>query len=101
MVGNAELRLLREKQLRNMVTMVSQKAHIFNGTLRDNLLIAHPEGDDEQLRDALQKAQLAEFVDGLPDGLDTVELLFLDADVAPGPGLIADLERALAPDDEA
>lgn len=71
MVGDSDLRLLAEEQLRSMITMVSQKAHIFSDTLRENLLIAHPEADDLQLREALQKAQLAEFVDGLPDGLDT------------------------------
>jgi ATP-binding cassette subfamily C protein CydC len=70
-VGDSDLRFLSEEQLRSMVTVVSQKAHIFSGTLRENLLIAHPEADDLQLREALQKAQLAEFVDALPDGIDT------------------------------
>lgn len=70
-IGGSGLRHFSEKQLRSMVTMVSQKAHIFNATLRDNLLIAAPQADDEQLREALKRAQLAEFVATLPDGLDT------------------------------
>ncbi len=70
-IGGSDLRHFSEKQLRNMVTMVSQKAHIFNATLRENLLIAAPHADEEQLYEALEQAQLAEFVAALPDGLDT------------------------------
>ena len=70
-MGDSDLRFFSEKQLRSMVTMVSQKAHIFNGTLRENLLIARPEANDLQLREALQKAQLTEFIDTLPAGIDT------------------------------
>jgi ATP-binding cassette subfamily C protein CydC len=70
-IGGTDLRLFSEAQLRRMVTLVSQKAHIFNATLRDNLLIADPEADDTALWAALSRAQLAEFVAGLPEGLDT------------------------------
>lgn len=70
-VGGFDLRRFSEEQLRSMVTMVSQKAHIFNATLRDNLLLAAPYADEVQLRQALERAQLAEFVATLPDGLDT------------------------------
>jgi len=70
-VGGCDLRRFSEEQLRNMITMVSQKAHIFNASLRDNLLIADPHAEEVQLREALERAQLAEFVASLPDGLDT------------------------------
>ena len=55
-----------------MVTLVSQKSHIFNATLRDNLLLADPEADESALWNALARAQLADFVAGLPEGLDTL-----------------------------
>ena len=71
-IGGVELRQFSEKQLRSMVTMVSQKAHIFNATLRENLLIAAPHADDTQLWEALARAQLADFVNTLPDGLETM-----------------------------
>jgi len=70
-VGDCDLRSFSEEQLRSMLTMVSQKDHIFNATLRDNLLIAAPHADLAQLHEALERAQLAEFVATLPDGLDT------------------------------
>ncbi len=71
LLGDTDLKALGEKQLRSMITMVSQKAHIFSGTLRKNLLIAAPEAEEEQLQKALEKAQLDGFVASLPEGLDT------------------------------
>lgn len=71
LLGDTDLKALDEQQLRSMITMVSQKAHIFNGTLRENLLIAAPEAGEEQLQKALEKAQLDQFVASLPEGLDT------------------------------
>ena len=70
-IGGTDLRRFTEAQLRQMVTLVAQKSHIFNATLRDNLLIADPEADDNTLWAALARAQLADFVAGLPEGLDT------------------------------
>lgn len=70
-IGNRDIRLFSENQLREMVTLVSQKAHIFNTSLRDNLLIAAPQAEDAQLWDALERAQLADFVARLPAGLET------------------------------
>ncbi|HMB17205.1 MAG TPA: thiol reductant ABC exporter subunit CydC, partial [Pelovirga sp.] len=70
-IGGQLLQNLSEAQLRQLVTLVSQKSHIFNATLRENLLIAAPNATDEQLWQALKKAQLVDFVAGLPDQLDT------------------------------
>jgi ATP-binding cassette, subfamily C, bacterial CydC len=70
-VGGTDLRMFTEKQVRQMVTLVSQKSHIFNATLRDNLLLADPDADDDALWNALERAQLADFAAGLPEGLDT------------------------------
>jgi ATP-binding cassette subfamily C protein CydC len=70
-IGGKPLQNFSEAQLRRRVTLVSQKSHIFNTTVRDNLLIAAPRATDEQLWEALKKAQLADFVRGLPHQLDT------------------------------
>ncbi|THB76691.1 MAG: thiol reductant ABC exporter subunit CydC [Desulfobulbaceae bacterium] len=71
LVGDTDLKTLNEAQLRSMITMVSQKGHIFNRTLRKNLLIAAPEAEEAQLQEAIEKAQLSHFVASLPEGLDT------------------------------
>lgn len=70
-IGGVALRAFTEEQLRRMITLVSQKSHIFNSSLRDNLLIADPQATDDQLWHALEHAQLADFVSRLPEGLDT------------------------------
>jgi ATP-binding cassette subfamily C protein CydC len=70
-IGGADLRHFSEGQLRQMVTLVSQKGHIFSATLRENLCIAAPEAEDALLWEALERAQLADFVAGLPEGLAT------------------------------
>ena len=70
-IGGTKLQHFSEAQLRQMVTLVSQKSHIFNATLRDNLHIGAPSATDDQLWEALRRAQLANFVAGLPHQLDT------------------------------
>jgi ATP-binding cassette, subfamily C, bacterial CydC len=70
-IGGTDLRHFSEGQLRQMVTLVSQKGHIFSATLRDNLCIAAPQAEDALLWEALERAQLADFVAGLPEGLAT------------------------------
>ncbi|MFO7764867.1 MAG: thiol reductant ABC exporter subunit CydC [Pelovirga sp.] len=70
-VGGEPLLNFSEAQLRQLVTLVSQKSHIFNATLRDNLLIGARYASDNLLWEALKKAQLDHFVAGLPHQLDT------------------------------
>lgn len=53
------------------LALVSQEVHVFSGTLRDDLLLAAPGAGDGELRDALSAVGALEWVDRLPDGLDT------------------------------
>ena len=57
--------------VRARFSVVSQTTHIFNATLRENLLLARPDASEEALWEALAQAQLADFVRSLPLGLDT------------------------------
>lgn len=70
-IGHCDLHRLSEQALRKHVCIIDQKAHIFNGTVRDNLLLANPQADDRTLQDALSAVRLQDFVSELPDGLDT------------------------------
>lgn len=70
-IGHCRLHLLSEQALRKQVCIIDQRAHIFDGTVRDNLLLANPQADDRTLQDALSAVRLLDFVSGLPDGLDT------------------------------
>ncbi|GAL04864.1 transport ATP-binding protein CydC [Photobacterium aphoticum] len=59
----------QEAALRDAITVVSQRVDMFNGSLRENLLLAKPDGNDETFRHALEQVGLASLLDG--QGLDT------------------------------
>ena len=50
----------------------TQDAHVFDSTLRANLVLARPDADDDAIADALHGARLGEFVASLPAGLETL-----------------------------
>ena len=60
------------EELRGSVSVVMQKAQLFAGTIRSNLLWGNPDATDEELWKALELAQAAEFVHAKPHGLDEV-----------------------------
>lgn len=57
--------------VRGVIGTVSQDTHLFNGTIRDNLLLARPEATDSEMKQALEQALLSEFINQLPYGLET------------------------------
>ena len=69
-VGGVPVAGLDPERLRRQVVLVTQEHHVFQDTVRGNLLIARPNATDAQLRDALAAVD-AGWVDELPDGLDT------------------------------
>lgn len=71
-VGGVSLVELPLDDLRGHVALVTQEHHVFRGTLRDNVLIGRPGADDDQVRTALAAVDALEWVEALPDGLDTV-----------------------------
>jgi thiol reductant ABC exporter CydC subunit len=62
----------RSEDVRSRFGVVPQRIHLFNGTFRDNLLVADGEADDCRILDACERAVLGDFVRALPDGLDTL-----------------------------
>jgi ATP-binding cassette subfamily C protein CydC len=70
-IGGTDIRGLREPDLRRFVVLLSQQSYLFSATVRENLLLAKPDAGDEELWQALAAARLADFVEGLPDRLDT------------------------------
>ncbi|MBR1703900.1 MAG: ATP-binding cassette domain-containing protein, partial [Clostridia bacterium] len=59
------------QELRKHIGFVTQDTFLFNDTIRENLLYAKSDATDEELLDACRRAGIAEFVEGLKDGLDT------------------------------
>ncbi len=60
-----------KRALRSAIGMVAQRPFLFDGTIRENLLLGDAGADDSRLMAALGSANLADFVRSLPDGLDT------------------------------
>ncbi|PPK98762.1 ABC-type multidrug transport system fused ATPase/permease subunit [Kineococcus xinjiangensis] len=71
-LGGVDVRRLTFESIRATLGMVTQDGHLFHESLRANLLLAAPGAGDEQLRDALRRARMADLVAALPEGLDTV-----------------------------
>lgn len=66
-----DIKRINTTSLRNMQSAMSQETFLFDGTIRENLLIAKSDASDDELRDALAKASLIDLVDRLPHGIDT------------------------------
>ena len=58
--------------LRAQVGVVSQETYLFNGTIRENLLYAKPDATEAEMEAALKKANIWEFVQNQPEGLDAM-----------------------------
>lgn len=70
-LGGTDYRTLPPEEIRSVFNVVSQQTHIFNASIRDNILIAQPSAGEEALKAAVQGAALTEFIAALPQGLDT------------------------------
>jgi ATP-binding cassette, subfamily C, bacterial CydC len=70
-VGGTELRTLTGDDVRRMFSALPQQPHLFNTTIRENILLARPDASVEELYSVLVDSGLAQWVAGLPLGLDT------------------------------
>ena len=71
-IGGQDIRKMRQEDVRATFALAGQEAHVFNSTIRENLLLARPGAEEAELMAALQRARLAEWVATLPLGLDTL-----------------------------
>ena len=67
-----DVRDLTLHSLRDEVGVVTQETYLFNGTIRENLLYAKPDATQEEMIEACRKANILDFIQNQPDGLDTV-----------------------------
>ena len=58
--------------VRRLVGLCAQDAHLFDSSVRENLLLAKKDATEDELRAALERARLLGWADGLPAGLDTL-----------------------------
>ncbi|MGO9320585.1 MAG: thiol reductant ABC exporter subunit CydC [Solirubrobacteraceae bacterium] len=71
-IDGVDVRELTQRQVRDAVVLCAQDCHVFNTTIRENLLIARRDAGERDVRAALAAVELDEWADGLPQGLDTL-----------------------------
>jgi ABC-type multidrug transport system fused ATPase/permease subunit len=71
-VGGVDLVALPLEQLRTEVALVTQEHHVFVGSVRDNIVLAREDSDDDAVWDALSAVGSRDWVERLPAGLDTL-----------------------------
>lgn len=71
-VNGSDIKRIALKNLHEHVAFVQQKAVLFKGTIRSNLLFGNEHATDEEMWHALDLAQAKDFVSELPEGLDAV-----------------------------
>ena len=67
-----DIKTIRKASLRDNIAFVPQAPVLFNGTVRDNLLMARPGASEEEMRLAARQAYAEEFILALPDGYDSM-----------------------------
>jgi thiol reductant ABC exporter CydC subunit len=72
MLDGRELGGYRQEDVRATYALAGQEAHVFDSSIRANLLLARPDATESDLRAALRRAHLDDWVASLPDGLDTL-----------------------------
>lgn len=71
-IGNVDVRHLRKEDLMRQVSFVFQDSRLLKGSILDNVRLGRPEATEQEVREALHKAQCDDIIDKLPDGLHTV-----------------------------
>ncbi|MGW6769625.1 thiol reductant ABC exporter subunit CydD [Streptomyces sp. NPDC055037] len=71
-LGGTDTAALDGDTVRRFVGLCAQDAHLFDSSVRENLRLARTDATEDELRDALRRARLLDWVDTLPAGLDTL-----------------------------
>ncbi|HET6406750.1 MAG TPA: ABC transporter ATP-binding protein [Chthoniobacteraceae bacterium] len=72
LIDGRSIRDLPRSALRSAVGMVTQESFLFNGTVRDNLRLGNPDATEDELWEALASANARDFVERMPEQLNTV-----------------------------
>ncbi len=71
LINGVDITTLDKSTLRSTISLVNQFPYIFDMTIKENLILAKEDATDEEVWDAIKKANLDEFVSSLPKGMDT------------------------------
>ena len=71
-VGGVELNALSQHDARGIFGVMTQRVHLFNTTIRENIRIARPDATDDEVEVAARNARIDDFIRRLPDGYETM-----------------------------
>lgn len=71
-IGGQDLRTLSFDRIRSAISVVNQDTFLFHGTVGDNIRMGAPNAGDVEIEEAARAANIHDFIQGLPDGYDTV-----------------------------
>jgi len=71
-IAGEDARHYRQEDVRRLIAVAGQDAHLFSASIRDNVRLGGPEATDAELEQALRSARIWDWVQSLPDGLDTL-----------------------------
>ncbi len=71
LLGGRDLRDYAQQDIRRAIAVAGQESHLFSTTIRDNVLLGRPGAGQDELEQVLRRARIWDWIDGLPDGLDT------------------------------
>ena len=69
--SGTDIRSLSQQTIRQVISYVPQKAFLFSGTILSNLLMGNAKATTEEIRTALEISQSSEFIDSLPQGIES------------------------------
>jgi len=71
-VGNVDIKEVSRDEIRKNIGVVTQDSHLFHDSIKNNLIYAKEDASESEIWSALDSAQIADFVNSLPDKLDTI-----------------------------
>ena len=71
LIDGVEIKNMSMQTLHEKIGFIPQSAFLFSGTVADNLRMGKPDATEEEMWEALETAQAADFVRAMPDGLDS------------------------------
>ena len=71
-IGGEDIRRYRQEDVRRVVAVADQDAHLFSASIRDNVRLGRPDATGAELERALRSARIWDWIESLPEGLDTL-----------------------------
>jgi ATP-binding cassette subfamily B protein len=94
LIDGIDVRAVEQKELRDRIGYIPQKASLFSGTIESNLRYAHEEASEEEMKKAAEIAQASEFIEEKQEGMKT-EISQGGANVSGGQKQRLSIARAL------